>query len=243
MIKIEALYTEVCNLYGDAFNVEFLRQSLPEAEIFYTSLSQTPRFVREDMDFIYMGAVPESEQEYIIQTLMPYTGRIRQLIAHGKVFLMTGNAFEVFGTYIETDSGEKIEALGIYDGFAVRRMMKRYNSLFYGSFTDERAQQREVVGFKSQFTHTYVDNTQGYVFSTIRGCGINPQSKLEGIRINNFFGTYLIGPLLVMNPYFTKYLLRLAGVEEPALAFEQVAIDAYNDRLRDFRDPKRLFES
>ena len=65
MIKIEALYTEACNLYGDRFNVTYLEKSLQgQAEFIYTSLNETPRFVTEDVDMIYMGAMPEKEQEY-----------------------------------------------------------------------------------------------------------------------------------------------------------------------------------
>ncbi len=57
---------------------------------------------------------------------------------------------------------------------------------------------------------------------------------LREIRVKNFFGTYLIGPLLVLNPCFTKYLLNIMGVENPSLAFEKEAVDAYNKRLEDF---------
>ena len=34
----------------------------------------------------------------------------------------------------------------------------------------------------------------------------------------------------------TKYLLKLIGVENPSLAFEKEAMDAYNKRYEDFLD-------
>ena len=41
---------------------------------------------------------------------------------------------------------------------------------------------------------------------------------LEGIRQNNFIGTNLIGPLLVMNPPFTRWLLDAMGADDAPLA-------------------------
>ena len=239
MIKIEALYMEACNLYGDGFNVTYLEKSLAgKAEFIYTSFNETPRFVTEDVDLIYMGAMPEKEQEYVIDRLRPYTSRLRELIDMGKVMLFTGNAFEVFGSYIEKDDGTQIECLGLYEGYAKRRMMQRHNSMFLGSLTDDTDSELQVIGFKSQFTHSYTETAEG-CFKKIRGYGLNPDAEWEGIRMNNFFGTYLLGPILIMNPYFAKYLLRLAGSEDTELAFEAESVAAYEQRLTEFNDPKR----
>ena len=240
MIIIEALYTEACNLFGDRFNMDYLEKSLGSRAAFcYTSLNETPRFVTENVNMLYMGPMPEREQGYVIDRLRPYTDRLRELIEAGTVMLFTGNAFEVFGSYIENEDGSRIEGLGLYEGHAVRKMMQRFNGTFLGTFTDETGSQIQTIGFKSQFTHTYADNSSGYCFQGIRGCGINPETKLEGIRIHNFFGTYLIGTILVVNPYFTKYLLRLAGAGDVTLAFEDDAVAAYEVRLKEFNDPKR----
>ena len=55
-------------------------------------------------------------------------------------------------------------------------------------------------------------------------------------------GTYVLGPILVFNPDFTKYLLRLLGVKEPKLAFEKEAVEAYNIRLKEFENPNIAFD-
>ena len=238
-MKVEILFNEICNLYGDGANARYLQQSLPEAEFYFTSLNEVPHFVKEEVNLIYMGSMPEHAQEWVINRLLPYRQRLIELIQHDTVFLFTGNAFEVFGSSIKNEDGSQIEGLHIYDGYAERTMMKRYNALFLGEISDEQAAPVKIVGFKNQFTHTYMDNQSCYAFKCLRGCGINPQSMLEGIRIHNFFGTYLVGPLLVLNPLFTKYLLRLAGEKDPHPAFEEVAMKAYQVRLAEFEDPKR----
>ena len=65
--------------------------------------------------------------------------------------------------------------------------------------------------------------------------GLNKKCPFEGVRFRNFFGTYLLGPLLINNPPFTKYLLSRLGVENPILAFEKEVQAAYEKRLEDFK--------
>lgn len=153
------------------------------------------------------------------------------------MFLIIGNALEVFGKYIENEDGSKIEALGITELHAKRDMMNRYNYLFLGKIEDTK-----ILGFKSQFSMSYGENTNNYVFDVIKGSGINKESTLEGIRINNFMGTYVLGPILVLNPLFTKYILKLMGVENPKLAFEKEAMECYNIRLKEFEDPNIKYD-
>ena len=229
---IEALYPEVCNLYGDLSNIRYLARSCG-AEIVNTSLKETPRFVTEDPALVYMGTTTERGQELVRDAFAPHLEALRRRTENGGVTLITGNALEIFGEYIQDDSGNRIPMLGLFPTHAVRRMMNRYNSLYLGEFEGMK-----IVGFKSQFGHSWGDVGQG-LFNTLRGPGLNPDVKPEGIRINNLMATYVIGPLTVLNPPFAKYLLGLMGVEEPVLAFEDAALDAYNTRVTEFSDPKR----
>ena len=62
------------------------------------------------------------------------------------------------------------------------------------------------------------------------------------MRRKNFYGTYLIGPLLVMNPYFTQYLMYHMGIEKPKLAYSEAVKDAYRQRLTEFENKKTVME-
>ena len=53
----------------------------------------------------------ERMQERVIQKLLPYQERIKELIEKNVVFLFTGNAIEVLGKYIENEDGSRIEGL------------------------------------------------------------------------------------------------------------------------------------
>ena len=232
MVKIEVLFSEVCNLYGDLFNIKYLTKCLEEnCEVYYTNISDEPKFVSEDVNMVYMAPTTEKTQELVIEKLLPYTDKIKELINKNVVFLLTGNASEVFGKYIENEDGSKIEALGILDLYAKRNMMSRHNSMFLGKYEDI-----EIIGYKDQFTMAYANNTENYFAQVINGIGLNKESKLEGIKINNFIATYLLGPILVLNPLLTKKILEMLGVENPKLAYEDEIMDAYNKRLEETKN-------
>lgn len=232
-MKIEMLYPEVCNLFGDVSNIKYLQKCLPDAEIIKTHINAEPAFVKQDVDMIYMGPMPEDIQELVIEKLKPYKERIQELIEKDVVFLVTGNAVEVFGEYIENEDGSKIEGLSIFHIIAKRDMMHRHNSIFLGTFEDI-----EIVGFKSQFTMAYGNHQENYFAKTDIGIGLNNTTKLEGIKNHNFIGTYILGPILILNPLLTKKILKMMGMENNALAFEEETMSAYTHRLEEFKMSK-----
>ena len=241
MIKIEILFPEVANLYGDLENISYLGKCSDEIEIIEDSLTEEPYFAKNEPALVYMGTMSESSQRLVAKKLAEYEGRLRELIDRGVHFLITGNALEIFGDRIETPEGETVKCLGIFDTYASLDLNKRFNSLYLGEYPDASGD-IEIVGYKSQFSHSYnIGEQGGYAFMTKRGCGLNPGIMQEGIRKNNFIGTYIIGPLLVLNPLFTKSLLRSMGIEKPVLAFEEEAMEAYRVRLAEYSDEKRGF--
>ena len=228
-IRIETLFPEIANLYGDHANIRYLKLCMPDAEYVEDALSDEPRFVTQAPDMIYMGPMTEHQQELVIDKLRPYVDRIVELIEQGVVFLITGNAMEVFWDAIENEDGSRIEGLGIFHYVAKRKMFNRYNNTVIGMLEDIK-----LVGFKSQFTHSYGDNSGEYFCEVVKGDGLNRETKYEGVRRKNFMGTYIIGPLLILNPDFALYVQRLLGVEKPVLVHEEAMRDAYEERVKQY---------
>jgi len=227
MKKIELLFPELCNIYGESYNVEYLKRSNPEnIEVINTNHRDTPAFVTEDVDMIYLGCTTERKQEQIIEILKPHKERILQLIDKGVIFLVTGNSPEIFGNYIK-DGERTIEALGIFDFYSVRYMdRERHNSQYIGKYGD-----LTMLGHRSQFSYAYGEFENNFV-EIERGIGMNPDTKREGIHVNNFFATYSLGPYLILNPYFAKELLAKMGLET-TLCYEKEIIEAYEYRLKE----------
>lgn len=237
-MTVEVLFPKLCNLYGDIKNMDYFRRCLPEAEFIETQITDSvPYFADHDVDMVYLGSMSEKSQARVIRWLEPYKVRIEEMVDSGTVFLATGNALEVFAESIENlTSKETISGLGLFPLTVKIDLFDRYNGKNIGDVDGIK-----VVGFRAQFSQIYGDNSKGYFMDSDKGAGINRKSKLEGIRRNNFFGTALLGPLLILNPLFTEHLMGLMGVSEPKAAFREEAIAAYEQRLVDFSDPKVVF--
>lgn len=233
---VEILFQEVCGLYGDSQNATYLEATLPDAQFVFTKLCDTPYFVSNTPDLIYIGCMSEATQRRVIAKLMPYKDRINQLIDAGIPILATGNAGEIFAKEIDYITEKmKIEGLGIFDLTVKTDLYKRFNGMVLGEFENI-----QIVGFRSQFSFLYGDNSKNYFVKCIRGEGINKESKLEGMRKNNLICTQIIGPILPLNPLFCEYFIGLTGTEAKA-AYRESAMDAYTQRLKEFNDPKVSF--
>lgn len=234
-MKIEILYPKLCNLYGDSSNVMYLKQTIKDSVIIETKLNEKPRFLTEKIDLVYIGSTTEKYQELIIKDLMKYKDEIKNKIEEGQFIFATGNSFEIFCDYI-MDNDNKINCLGIFDCYIKRNLNKRHNSLFLGEFNNIK-----IVGSKSQFTECF-DLKDKHFIKVIKGVGINHNEEYEGIHYKNFYATYVLGPFLVLNPYFTKYLLKELGYNGK-LAFEEDVVKAYEVRLNEYLDDKTIFGS
>lgn len=223
-MTIEALFPEFCQWLGDSANVRYLCRCLPDARLINTGSNDEPNFPNGTTDILYLGAMTELEQVRAAERLMPYRARLFERLDAGMTVLATGNSIELFGEYIR-DGGEKIPMLGLFPFHAERDMENRHNSMFLGSFED-----MQIVGYKSQFSFLR-GSFPGDFISVRGGCGNSMGDKNEGFRYKNLFATYLLGPFLVLNPPFTRYLLRLNGADGK-LAFEKEVTEAYEFRLK-----------
>ena len=233
---IEILFPEVCGLYGDSQNETYLRATLPDAEFITTAITETPYFVENDPDLILIGSMSEATQRRVIEKLQPLKARLEALIAKGTPILATGNAGDIFAKHISYVT-EKIETdgLGIFDLTVKTDLFDRYNGKVLGEFEN-----LTIVGFRSQFSFLHGDNSENYFVKCTRGDGINRDSKLEGMRKNNLFCTQILGPILPLNPLFCEHLLSLAGANVTA-AYKDAAMDAYEQRVKEFNDPNVIF--
>lgn len=235
-MKIEVLFPEVCNLYGDLQNVQYLKRCCDEIEIVETDLRTRPRFLNEDIALVYMGSATEQGLRLAADALRPLRAEIQAKLDAGQRMLLTGNAQDIFLTRIESDKAPVIEGVGLLPGYAGYEMMKRHNSFFLGQFEG-----MDIVGFKSLFGHTRDAGEENGWFTAERGIGRNPETAVEGFRIGRLFATYLIGPLLILNPPLCKWFLRELGLPD-TLAFEDAAMDSYEKRVAEFREPTRSWK-
>ena len=112
-MRAEILFPEVCNLYGDLQNVYYLRRCCPSLEIVETDLHSRPRFLDGEVTLVFMGSTTEQGLRLAADALRPYAADIAARVDAGQLLLLTGNALDVFGQAIESDSADTIEGLGL----------------------------------------------------------------------------------------------------------------------------------
>ena len=233
-MRVEILFPEVCNLYGDLQNVYYLKRCCPALEIVETDLHSKPRFLDEDVTLVYMGSTTEQGLALASEALRPWTEAIGEKVDGGQLMLLTGNAQDVFTAAMDSDSADTITGLGLLPGRARYTMMKRHNSFFVGRFED-----MDIVGFKSLFGFIYDAGDAPGWFDTLRGVGRDKEDRREGFRRGGLMATSLIGPLLILTPPLCKWLLRQMDAPSDALAFEEAATASYEKRLAEFRQEGR----
>lgn len=229
-MRVEILYGELANLLGEHGTQNLLSHTFGESNIVRTAFPKRPAFLDGDIDFVYMGSMTEQSQRLVLNAWHGLNDDFKDAIERDVLFFFTGNALDLVGRTIEYEKGETVEALGLFpfDTYCMR--YKRRNEAVYGSF-----QAIDVMGFRSQFT-THRGNLQEHPFIHLKyGDGTISDSQIEGIHKNRFFATELLGPFLVLNPLFSKWLFSLVGFDDQ-LPFEEALIRAYRVRKKDFRD-------
>ena len=233
MKTVEYLFPEFSNLYADSKNIEYLSKCNKKIKVVYTHASDEPIFVRKKVDMIYMGSMPDEKVPGAIQLLSVYKERIKELIEDGVIFLITGNSLEVFGSYIK-EGNKRIDGLGIFDYYVVKDMENKHASWFLGEYNNIY-----IVGHRNQFSKVY--DIKNRFIKMKGGYGIDLEGANEGICYKNFYATFLLGPLLILNPVFTKYLLKKLDLDD-SLFEEMIIMNAYERRISHFRKKDARFD-
>ncbi len=205
MITIAHLYYDLMNLYGESGNIKALKNCLENlgCDVTIKLLSIQDELFFDEYDFIYIGTGTEENQKLVLDHLKKYKKEITLAYEKNKIFLMTGNAFELFGKQIVYSKQEEKEGIGL---FPFQTKLETFR------IVDEALMKCEflknpVLGFQNHAG--MIESLDSPFFTVIKGTGYKPQANTEGIQQKHFYGTYLIGPLLVRNPELLKYFCSL----------------------------------
>lgn len=204
-IKILHLYYDIMNLYGEYGNVCLLEKALKERGY---NVNITKKTVTDsdidftEFDFIYCGAGTESSRNFCMEHLRAFSDNMETAFKADKVMLFTGNSYEMLGKTLTTMDGQVKDGIGIFD-FEVVEANKRITGDV--TFTTEFIQST-MVGFINKCSKVCGIKTP---FFTLKLKPETIESVAEGIREKNFFGTQIIGPVLVKNRELCSYLAEL----------------------------------
>lgn len=204
--KILYLYYDFLNLYGDNGNVRIMEKRLKDqgfdVEIIRKTVTDDD-ISFEGFDLIYCGSGTESRRAAAVKHLKLFEKEFLNAVGSGTPVLFTGNSWGMLGSSITTLYGEKEEGLGLF-GFELKEEIK---TRFIGDAVET------ADGFSDPFVGfinkcDVIEGFDGYMFDITKTIGQIPFAK-DGVRQENLFGISLIGPVLVKNPFFAKYLTKL----------------------------------
>lgn len=217
-VKILHLYNNLMNLYGEYANISILCRHLNEqgVECEVTKTDSCEEVELSDFDLIYVGSGTEAAQARAAADLIKKKDELLSCAAAGTVMLFTGNSFELLGSKITENDGAVLEGIGLNDFETKVSYKKRYTGDCVCSC---KFIEQPFVGFINKGSQTF--GITEPLFKMQMGEGNREGDSGEGFRRYNVFGTHLIGPILVKNPHFTKYLIKLIMKDKPEFSYRE----------------------
>lgn len=230
-ITVAHLYYDLLNLYGESGNVKALKYGLESQGIHviikFATIGDVLDF--DSYDFVYMGAGTEENQKIALHHLMKYKEDVKKAIEKGTFFLATGNSLELFGKCIIDKHEKRIKTLHVFNFYTKEENFRMVDeALVKADFMKSY-----LLGFQNQ--GSVIKSNENVMFQVLKGIGSFPNSKIEGVHKNNFYGTYLIGPILVRNPEFLKYMIKeLVKSKKPKFKFKRFPFSLENKAYHEF---------
>lgn len=200
-MRIIHLFADLCNLYGDYGNVCALKRALENkgqtVEVEYQSIDDTIDV--SGADIVFIGSATERNQKVALNYLQGYKDNIKTALDNGTVILATGNSFEMFGQSVTDCDGVKHEGLSFFPYETVEGK----DRIVTDSLCDTSLCGGDIIGFVNKASLT--TGATSPLFDVKQGSGNGKDDSEEGVHYGNFYGTHLIGPVLIRNSQLCEY--------------------------------------
>ena len=200
-MRIIHLFADLCNLYGDYGNVCALKRMLENkgqnVDVEYQSIDD--EIDVSGADFVFIGSATERNQKVALEYLQSYKENIKSALDNGTVILATGNSFEMFGQSVTDCDGIKHEGLSFFPYETVEGKER----IVTDSLCDTSLCGGDIIGFVNKASLT--TGATSPLFDVKQGSGNSKDDNKEGVHYGSFYGTHLIGPVLIRNPQLCEY--------------------------------------
>lgn len=217
-IKVLHLYYDLLNMYGENGNIRAIDRYLSNHNVNYLVDYKT---INDDIninnyDLIYIGSGTDEYLEIAQDDFKKYENEIKIYIKNNKFIISTGNSLNLFNKILNFE-------------------VKKINFRIIGDQVFQYQDNLTIIGYQNRDT-VIKNNNDNYFFKVISGTGYEPNNNYEGIKINNFYGTYLIGPLLVRNPYLLDNIMQdfFKLYDIPYQEIKDEAYKAYDEYINNF---------
>lgn len=208
-LVIVHLYPDLLRTYGDRGNVVAL-QRRAEWRGFSARVDGVSRGDRitKEANLIVIGGGSDRVQEIIGPDMLARRSELEDAAGDGAIVVGICGGYQLLGHRYVAADGTEIDGLGLLDvttGTGRGRIIGRVHA---HASIDGRS--FELFGFENHGGRTHLGPNARALATVPRGQGNNGLDRTEGAVQGRFFGTYLHGPVLPVNPAFADVLLERA---------------------------------
>ncbi|HYM51076.1 MAG TPA: hypothetical protein VET65_10980 [Candidatus Limnocylindrales bacterium] len=210
-IRIGHLYPALLSVAGDRGNL-FAIQRRSEwrgiaTEVTEIGVGQTPDFTQFDLILFHGGQ--DKEMDVAARDLQPKAAGIRAAVESDVVVLAVCAGYQLLGHYYQPSKGPRLEGIGALDITTQGGPTRFMNHIAIECRFADGAPQT-LVGFENHSGRTFRGEGVAPLGTVLAGGGNNGEDGTEGAIYRQVYCTYMHGPVLPKNPWFTDHLIRQA---------------------------------
>jgi lipid II isoglutaminyl synthase (glutamine-hydrolysing) len=211
VLKIGHLYPTLMSVAADRGNLFSIQKRCQwrgiATEVEQVFVKQTPDFSKYDLILFHGGA--DREMELAARDIQAKASSLREAAEANTVMLTVCAGYQLLGHYYKPFQGPELQGVGLLDlyteGGSTRFMTHMALECDFA-----QTGKRILVGYENHSGRTYLGSKAKPLGKVLAGWGNNGKDGGEGAIYKNVFGTYLHGPVLPKNPWFTDLLIQLA---------------------------------
>jgi lipid II isoglutaminyl synthase (glutamine-hydrolysing) len=211
VLKIGHLYPTLLSVAADRGNLFSIEKRCKwrgiGTEVEHIYVKQTPDFTKYDMILFHGGA--DREMEIASQDIQAKAPSLHEAAEANTVFLSVCAGFQLLGHYYKPFQGPELKGVGLLD-FYTEGGSKRFMTHMALETEFEETGIKVLVGYENHSGRTFLGPKGKPLGKVLAGWGNNGKDGFEGAMYKNVFGSYLHGPLLPKNPWFTDLLIKRA---------------------------------
>lgn len=207
-LRICHLYPTLLSIAGDRGNLMAIEKRC-EWRGLRTEVTEVP--VGRDADFTEFDLIlfhggQDKEMDVAARDLVGKAASLRDAVEADVAVLAVCAGYQLLGHYYQPFKGPRLDGVG-----AVDMRTEGGDTRFMNHIAVEcdfvPGGTKTLVGFENHSGRTYLGPNAQPLGRVIAGAGNNGEDGGEGARYRQVYGTYLHGPILPKNPWFTDHLI------------------------------------
>lgn len=205
IINVAWMYPDILNLHGERGNAKAFELVSKKIGVKLNidridNLEENVDF--EKYDILLFNAGELKTIETVSNILKKQKEELDKYIKDNKIILLTGTTGALFADKIDRIDNSSFEGLNILNMDIKERNMVIGDDLYYSMG------KMDIMSCQIQMIDVILKSTKP--FGNIKYGYGNNGTNMEGARYKNVIFTNALGPVLVKNPWFTEYLIKLA---------------------------------